>query len=88
MVAKHYRIFGRVQGVYYRGSARARARRLGLVGWTRNLADGSVEVYAYGATESIDQFEAWLKTGPRDADVTDVVASSAEIEPLSGFEVR
>jgi acylphosphatase len=88
MVAKRYRVSGRVQGVYYRGSARAQARHLGLVGWARNLADGSVEVYACGATVSIEQFEAWLKTGPHDADVTEVVASLVEIEALSGFEVR
>jgi len=87
-VAKHYLVFGRVQGVFYRGSARAQARRLGLVGWARNLADGSVEVYAHGAPASIEQFEAWLKTGPRDAAVTEVVARLVETEALSGFDVR
>ncbi|HJP37146.1 MAG: acylphosphatase [Gammaproteobacteria bacterium] len=87
-IAKHYRILGRVQGVFYRGSARAEALALGLVGWVRNLADGSVEVYACGEAEAIGQFEAWLKTGPRQAKVTEVVVNTAPVETLSEFEVR
>ena len=88
IIAKHYRVFGRVQGVFYRSSARGEALDLGLVGWVRNLADGSVEAYACGKAESLRQFEAWLATGPCHAEVREVVVSAAAVEVLSDFEVR
>ena len=39
---------GRVQGVFFRASAQREARRLGLTGWVRNRADGSLEIVAEG----------------------------------------
>jgi len=87
-VARHYRIVGRVQGVFYRGSARTEAQRLGLDGWVRNLTDGSVQAYACGNTSALDEFEQWLEVGPRYAEVVGVEVSEALVEALSGFEVR
>lgn len=66
------RIRGRVQGVFYRESARTEALRLGLTGWVRNLTDGSVEAVAEGAPESIEAFVTWCHRGPPQARVTDV----------------
>ncbi len=88
VVAKHFQIRGRVQGVFYRGSARNEARRLGLVGWVKNLAGGSVEAYACGEETSLNQFEGWLRTGPPHARVNDVVVSGAVVEELADFIVR
>lgn len=87
-IARRYRVLGRVQGVYYRGSAQAEAERLGLVGWVRNLVDGGVEAYACGEAQALDSFEAWLWRGPRHARVADVIVSAAAVEALAGFEVR
>ncbi len=44
----HGRVRGLVQGVSYRANTRAQAQRLGLTGWVRNVADGSVELVAEG----------------------------------------
>ncbi len=71
---------GRVQGVYYRGSAQQRARAAGIVGFARNLPDGSVEVVACGEQEAVEQFVAWLWQGPPAAKVTEVVVETLEID--------
>lgn len=70
--AFHARIFGRVQGVGFRYSARQEAVRRNLTGWVRNLPDGSVEVVCEGETARVDAFARWLKKGPPGARVTDV----------------
>ena len=63
-------IHGRVQGVGFRYFVLDQARRLGLVGWTRNRLDHSVEVVAEGDADSLEQFLAALRRGPRASEVT------------------
>ena len=67
----HIRVYGRVQGVFYRASAEAEARRLGLKGWVRNCPDGSVELVAEGLKTSLDDLIAWCRRGPPHAEVED-----------------
>jgi len=55
---------GRVQGVWFRDFTRRKARELGLVGWVRNLPDGTVEVRAAGSEETLRQLLDRLKVGP------------------------
>ncbi|MFT4560628.1 MAG: acylphosphatase [Gammaproteobacteria bacterium] len=83
-----YRIVGRVQGVYFRGSARDQALRLGVRGWAENLPDGSVEVLACGAVDGMIEFENWLGTGPRHAQVRHVESTETSFEPPAAFEIR
>ena len=52
------------------------ARSLGLVGWVRNLEDGSVEVFAQGRDDAIDELTTWLWAGPSGARVTGVESDS------------
>jgi acylphosphatase len=90
MVERHrLRITGRVQGVWYRGSAQEEARRLGLRGWVRNLPDGSVEALAEGESEAVRAFAAWCRVGPPGARVASVEETP---EPaagdLQGFKIR
>ncbi len=59
----HAIILGRVQGVMYRDFAQRKARGLGLVGYVRNLSDGSVEVVAQGAREKLEAYIAKLHRG-------------------------
>jgi acylphosphatase len=79
---------GRVQGVWFRGSARATADRLGVAGWARNRADGSVEILAQGTPDAIERFVAWCGHGPPGARV-DAVSTQHEIvqDDLHGFHV-
>jgi acylphosphatase len=73
-------VSGRVQGVYYRGSARERARLIGIVGHARNLADGTVEVIAYGDEHAVLEFIAWLRVGPSAAKVAGVTVQIVELD--------
>lgn len=66
---------GRVQGVFYRASTEREARRLGLRGWVKNRADGSVEFVAEGAAEQLDELLAWAHKGPPAARVDGVDVS-------------
>ena len=79
MIARHCRVRGRVQGVYYRGSAARRAAELGVRGHARNLPDGSVEVLACGPTEAVQAFIEWLWVGPGAARVTAVEVGAVEL---------
>lgn len=68
----HIMIHGRVQGVFFRASAEAEARRLGLGGWVRNCPDGSVEILAEGSREALEELLAWCAHGPPRAGVEHV----------------
>jgi acylphosphatase len=82
-------IRGRVQGVGYRWWARTEARRLGLDGWVRNRADGSVELLAAGPAAAVAALEDLCGRGPPSAHVTGIErtsASGADVSP--GFDER
>jgi acylphosphatase len=82
------RVDGRVQGVGYRASTRHEARRLGLTGWVKNLADGAVEVEAQGPADAVAALEAWCRRGPSLARVTGVARTEvAAVDGEGGFEI-
>lgn len=61
--AVRWTVRGRVQGVGFRYSTVQAARRLGLVGWVRNLPDGRVEIEAAGTRDQLHQLLEWLHAG-------------------------
>ncbi|MBL7645194.1 MAG: acylphosphatase [Candidatus Hydrogenedentes bacterium] len=83
-------IDGRVQGVGYRYSACAEARRLGLDGWVRNLGNGQVELEAEGDEDGLEQLTLWCHRGPLLAEVrhVEVVARDSGEKRYKGFLVR
>lgn len=62
-------IEGRVQGVFFRESARRQAQPLGITGYAKNMLDGSVQVLACGEPGALNQLAEWLKQGPPMAQV-------------------
>lgn len=85
----HLKITGKVQGVGFRASTRRRARKLGLSGWVKNLADGSVEAVVEGEKNDIQNLVSWAKKGPRRARVDEVNVSWKENqEEFRGFNIR
>jgi acylphosphatase len=63
----HLHIYGHVQGVSFRYSARRQARSLGLIGWVRNCPDGSVELVVEGEDDAMSSFLSWAHRGPSGA---------------------
>jgi acylphosphatase len=80
---------GEVQGVGFRWSVQRHAGELGLTGYAENLPDGSVRVEAEGDPDRLDQLEAYLRQGPRWAEVEslDVQRAPATGE-FRGFSAR
>ena len=89
-IARRYYVSGVVQGVGYRYFARRAAVRLGLNGYTRNLHDGRVEVYAIGREGDLDALRANLERGPEAASVTSVIGENASVDPqfAGGFSIE
>jgi acylphosphatase len=87
-VARHWRIYGRVQGVGFRYFAQRTAQELGLTGYARNVDDGSVEVYAVGPEEKISEFAGLLHRGPAWADVRGVEERPAGVQQYESFFIR
>lgn len=56
-------VYGRVQGVSYRAFIRETARRLGLVGFVKNLPDETVEAVVEGEEEKLQEFLEILSRG-------------------------
>ena len=86
MATVHLRIAGRVQGVGYRYALQAEAVRLGITGWVRNRADGSVEALAQGPQQALDALITWAGRGPPAARVTEVTATPAGTESKQDYE--
>lgn len=63
MTVRRCIVTGRVQGVFFRGSTRDQAIKLGITGRATNLADGSVEVIMCGPEEKLDMLCRWLAQG-------------------------
>ena len=84
-IAKRWYVRGRVQGVGYRYFAQRAATELGLTGYARNLDDGRVEVYAFGAPEKLSEMAGLLHHGPRWSDVRGVEEQEAEPRKHAGF---
>ncbi len=81
-------IQGRVQGVYFRASTKKIADSFGINGWVRNLADGSVEVMAFGDLENIKKFSSWIKQGPEKAEVSAIdICKINYDQSYKGFEI-
>ena len=81
-------ITGRVQGVFYRASARDKAQSLKVNGYARNEKDGSVCIEAEGDEQAIQTFIAWCKDGPRMAEVNEVKVEFGEIKNFQNFSIR
>ena len=86
--AKRYFVRGRVQGVGFRYFVERVAAELKLNGYTRNLDDGRVEVYATGSAANLAELSQRLWHGPRFADVRGVDEQEAAVQQYASFRIE
>ncbi len=80
-------INGKVQGVFYRATAKKVAEELGVTGWIKNTKDNNVEAIITGTEEQVQQFIEWCKKGPVRAHVSDVIATKVDDESFNEFKI-
>jgi acylphosphatase len=87
-IARHVRVTGLVQGVFFRAWTKEQADELGVTGWVRNCRDGSVEAQIEGDAQSLDQLVDRLRRGPPSARVEDLQAEEVQPDGSEQFDVR
>jgi acylphosphatase len=81
-------VHGRVQGVFFRDTARRMARSRGVSGWVRNTRERTVEAAFEGDPEAVESMVRWCREGPRGAAVERVEVAEEEPEGLTEFRIR
>ena len=84
---KHFniKIFGKVQGVFFRQTTKEKARALGIKGFVRNETDGSVYIEAEGEEEILNKFIEWCKVGPSQARVEKIEITESALKNFTSF---
>lgn len=83
----HLLIKGKVQGVFYRATAKKIGDKLKLTGWIKNTINDDVEATVTGGEEQLQQFINWCKKGPEKAKVEDVITTQETETPFNDFEI-
>jgi acylphosphatase len=81
-------IKGKVQGVFYRATAKDVADQLGIKGWIKNLPGNNVEIRATSTQESLQEFVNWCKEGPPKARVDEVIVEELELQEFNDFRIN
>ncbi len=81
-------VTGKVQGVFFRASAKEVAEQLNIKGFAQNQPDGSVRIEAEGDEENLNQFVEWCKQGPPRAEVKNVQITEEELNNFTRFEIK
>jgi acylphosphatase len=84
----HLIIKGKVQGVFFRASAKEMADSLGIRGWVKNAPDGNVEILATGNEDTLNRFISWCRKGPPRAVVSQVDVSKKEETGFDNFQIK
>lgn len=86
---KHFniKVYGLVQGVFFRSTAKEQADKLKISGFAENKPDGSVYIEAEGEKQNLDRFVKWCNTGPSMSQVEKVIMTEGKLKEFSGFEV-
>ncbi len=87
MISKSIVVKGKVQGVFFRVSAKRIAENLNLNGWIKNNSFGDVEIIVTGEQSNIQEFVTWCKVGPDRSEVIDVIVTDSNEIHLHNFKI-
>ncbi len=88
MPTVHLIVKGKVQGVFYRATAKKTAHEHGITGWVQNTDEGHVEIVASGSQQALEKFIEWCRQGPSRAKVTGVETNEKEEQLFDEFEIK
>lgn len=71
------KIYGQVQGVFFRYSAKEKADELKISGFARNEPDSAVYIEAEGEESRLNKFLEWCRQGPETAKIV------ARLKPIA-----
>ena len=86
--ARHVRLTGRVQGVFFRAWTQQQALEFGVNGWVRNCPDGSVEAHLEGDEAAMKALIQRMHEGPPSARVEHVEVEDAQALGIMGFKAQ
>lgn len=87
MIARHIRVIGKVQGVFFRASTKAKADELGIKGTVQNEPGGTVYIEAEGEPSAMELFLEWCKEGPPRARVDNLDVKEAKVAGFPKFDI-
>jgi acylphosphatase len=83
------KVWGKVQGVFFRQNTAGLTQGLILTGWVKNEDDGSVGVLAEGEEVDLKKLLSFLKKGPDHAQVDKVDVNWSEAKgEFKKFEIK
>lgn len=88
MIGIKGKIYGRVQGVFFRKYAREKAQELNINGFVKNESDGTVYFEAEGEKENIERFKQWCSKGSPGAKVTKVETEDSVLKNYKNFQIK
>ena len=81
-------VSGKVQGVFYRQTAKEKAKAIGIKGKVMNLPDGDVQIIATGTKEQLDELLEWCRLGPPRAIVSNITSHELPLQEFDSFYIE
>lgn len=88
MKTNELKLSGKVQGVYFRASAKQKANMLGVNGFIKNERDGSVIVNIEGEDEAVSSMINWCRQGPALARVKNIEITDSQAQNFDSFRIQ
>lgn len=91
-IGVHIKIYGKVQGVFFRDNTRDRAEHHNIAGWVKNVFDNTVEAFLFGEEKDVNELIEWAHEGPSGAmvdrvEILDKKSATEIADPPKHFEI-
>lgn len=80
-------VTGTVQGVFFRIFVKENAEKYNIKGFTRNLEDGRIEIFAEGHIDDVKKLIEICKKGPRHSQIRNVEVKNENYQGFKTFKI-